>query len=235
MPPLADPNLDIAALLLDLSEVYRPAPKFWGYKHASRSIRRHPEFLSDLTEKDILKIPGVGPASLRVVREFLDAGASSTVDRLVRESGKANEIDARRALRRHFLSAAMVRKVLSEPKRGALKREDYLGDFQMHSRGSDGADTIEMLAKGCIKRGYRCMCVTDHSYGLPIAGGMKMDEMRAQAFTSLATRAAACSIPVRASSPTGPWCSNGRQKLHTPGWPGFPQVASSIAGHLPKY
>ena len=74
----------------------------------------------------------------------------------------------------------MVRKVLSEPKRGAVKREEYLGDFQMHSRGSDGTDTIEMLAKGCMKRGYRCMCVTDHSYGLPIAGGMKMDEMRAQ-------------------------------------------------------
>ena len=74
----------------------------------------------------------------------------------------------------------MVRKVLSEPKRGAVKREEYLGDFQMHSRGSDGSDTIEMLAKGCMKRGYRCMCVTDHSYGLPIAGGMKMDEMRAQ-------------------------------------------------------
>ena len=70
--------------------------------------------------------------------------------------------------------------MLAEPKRGAVRREEYLGDFQMHSRGSDGSDTIEMLAKGCIKRGYQCMCVTDHSYGLPIAGGMKMDELRAQ-------------------------------------------------------
>src|SRR5688572_32381223 len=180
MPPASDPNLDIAALLLDLSEVYRPAPKFWGYKNASRSIRRHPVFLTDLSDKEILKIPGVGPASLRVVREFLDTGESATVTRIVGESGKAKEIEARRALRRNFLSAAMVRKVLSEPKRGAVKREEYLGDFQMHSRGSDGSDTIEMLAKGCMKRGYRCMCVTDHSYGLPIAGGMKMDEMRAQ-------------------------------------------------------
>ena len=177
---MTDPNLDIAALLLDLSEVYRPSPKFWGYKNASRSIRRHPEFLSEMTEKDILKIPGVGPASLRVVREFLDAGESATVDRIVGESGKMKEIEARRALRRNFLSAAMVRKVLSEPKRGFVRREDYLGDFQMHSRGSDGADTIEMLANGCMKRGYRCMCVTDHSYGLPIAGGMTMDEMREQ-------------------------------------------------------
>jgi len=74
----------------------------------------------------------------------------------------------------------MVRKVLSEPKRGAVTREEYLGDFQLHSRGSDGADTIEVLAKGCMTRGYQCMCVTDHSYGLPIAGGMRMDEMRAQ-------------------------------------------------------
>jgi histidinol phosphatase-like PHP family hydrolase len=177
---MTDANLDIAALLLDLSEVYRPSPKFWGYKNASRSIRRYPEFLSDLTEAEILKIPGVGPASLRVVREFLDGGESPTVARIVAESGKARDIETRRALRRNFLSAAMVKKVLTEPKRGAVKREEYLGDFQMHSRGSDGADTIEMLAKACIKRGYQCLCVTDHSYGLPIAGGMKMDEMRAQ-------------------------------------------------------
>ena len=177
---MTDTNLAIAALLLDLSEVYRPAPKFWGYKNASRSIRRHPEFLSDLSDKEILKIPGVGPASLRVVREFLDRGESPTVDRIVGESGKAKEIEARRALRRNFLSAAMVRKVLEEPRRGAVKREEYLGDFQMHSRGSDGADSVEVLAKGCMKRGYRCMCVTDHSYGLPIAGGMTMEEMRAQ-------------------------------------------------------
>ena len=178
---MTDANLDIAALLLDLSEVYRPAPKFWGYKNASRSIRRHPEFLSDLTEKEILKIAGVGPASLRVVREFLDAGESPTVDAHRRARAAKPKRSRRGALlRRNFLSAAMVRKVLAEPKRGAVKREEYFGDFQMHSRGSDGTDTIEMLAKGCMKRGYRCMCVTDHSYGLPIAGGMKMDEMRAQ-------------------------------------------------------
>jgi histidinol phosphatase-like PHP family hydrolase len=180
MPTLDDPNLEVAALLLDLSEVYRPSPKFWGYKNASRSIRRHPAFLSELTDKEILKIPGVGPASLRVVREYLDAGESPTVNRIVGESGKLKEIDARRALRRNFLSAAMVQKVLAEPKRGALTREEYLGDFQMHSRGSDGSDSVEKLAKGCMKRGYRCLCVTDHSYGLPIAGGMSMEEFRAQ-------------------------------------------------------
>lgn len=177
---MKDANLDIAALLLDLSEAYRPAPKFWGYKNASRSIRRHPEFLTGLTDKEILKIPGIGPGSLRIVREYLDTGESPTVERVIGENGKSRDVTARRALRRNFLSAAMVRKVLSQSLRGAVTREEYFGDFQMHSRGSDGADTVEQLAKACLKRGYRCMCVTDHSYGLPIAGGMTMEEMRAQ-------------------------------------------------------
>lgn len=177
---LDDPNLSIAALLLDVAEVYKPSPRFWGYKNASRSIRRHPLFLSDLTDKEILKIPGVGPATLRIVHEVVDSGESPTVARIVAESGKEKEIAARRALRRNFLSAAMVQKVLSVPRRGAVAVEDYGGDFQMHSRGSDGADSIETLVGGCIARGYRCMCVTDHSYGLPIAGGMSMHDIRAQ-------------------------------------------------------
>jgi histidinol phosphatase-like PHP family hydrolase len=177
---MIDENLEIASLLLDLSEVYRPSARFWGYKNAARSIRRHPEFLSELSDREILMIPGVGPASLRVVREYLDGGESGTVAGIVRESGKAEEIESRRALRRNFLSAAIVQRVLGESGNGAIGRDQYLGDFQMHSRGSDGADSIEALAQGCRARGYRCMCVTDHSYGLPIAGGMSLDEMRAQ-------------------------------------------------------
>lgn len=174
-----DENIEIAGLLLDLSEVYRPSPRFWGYKNAARSIRRHPQFLSELADKDILKIPGVGPASLRVVREYLDGGASPTVDRIVAGSTKQKEVTVRRGLRRNFLSAAMVRRVLSGRRRG-VGLADYKGDFQMHSTGSDGADTVEELAEACVARGYECMCVTDHSYGLPIAGGMTMGEIRAQ-------------------------------------------------------
>jgi len=38
-PVVTDPNLEIAALLLDLAEVYKPSPRFWGYKNASRCLR----------------------------------------------------------------------------------------------------------------------------------------------------------------------------------------------------
>jgi putative hydrolase len=191
-PKLDDPNQDVATLILDLAEVYRPSPRYWGYKRASRTIRRHPQFLSELSEAEILKIPNIGPATMRIVREFLDMGESPTVNRIIAESGKAPEIEQRRAMRRNFISAAMVARVLAEPtvstasgvvprsRYRAIRREEYLGDFQMHSRGSDGSDTVAQLAKGCRKRGYRCMAVTDHSYGLPIAGGMSVTELRAQ-------------------------------------------------------
>jgi histidinol phosphatase-like PHP family hydrolase len=175
-----DPNQAVAMQVLDLAEVYRPAPRYWGYKQAARAIRRYPRFITDLTDAEILKIPGVGPATMRIVREVLDEGRSPTVERAIAGSGKRREIEQRAPLRRNFLSEAMVRHVLAQPKRGAVTREQYGGDFQMHSRGSDGADTVAQLARACITRGYRCMAVTDHSYGLPIAGGMSMDEMRAQ-------------------------------------------------------
>jgi putative hydrolase len=177
---LEDPNQHIAMLVLDVAEAYRPAPRYWGYKQASRAIRRYPRFITELTEREILKIPGVGPATMRIVREYLAEGRSPTAARIIADSGKQREIEQREPLRKHFLSAAMVEKVLAEPKPGAIARDDYGGDFQMHSRGSDGSDSVAMLARACLDRGYRCMAVTDHSYGLPIAGGMSMDEMRAQ-------------------------------------------------------
>jgi putative hydrolase len=176
----ADPNQDIATLLLDLSEVYRPAARYWGYKQASRAIRRYPHVVTDLPDREILKIPGVGPATVRIIREFLDEGRSATVERRIAESGKQKEIEQRAPLRRNFISESLVRNVLGQSKRGVVTREEYGGDFQMHSRGSDGSDTVAMLARACLARGYRCMAVTDHSYGLPIAGGMSMDQMRAQ-------------------------------------------------------
>jgi len=46
----------------------------------------------------------------------------------------------------------------------------------MHSEWSDGNATVADLAGACRARGYAYAAVTDHSYGLQIAGGMSMDE-----------------------------------------------------------
>jgi histidinol phosphatase-like PHP family hydrolase len=102
------------------------------------------------------------------------------VEAAIEKSGRRKDIEARRKLRRHFLSGAMVARTLSESSPPALAAEDHQADFQMHSHGSDGSDSVAVLARACRARGYRCMAVTDHSYGLPIAGGMAIDAFRAQ-------------------------------------------------------
>ena len=50
----------------------------------------------------------------------------------------------------------------------------------MHSEWSDGSPTVEEIAAACLARGYQYAAVTDHSYGLRIAGGMSMAEAAAQ-------------------------------------------------------
>ena len=50
----------------------------------------------------------------------------------------------------------------------------------MHSEWSDGSPTVQDIADACVQRGYQYAAVTDHSYGLKIAGGMSMAEAAAQ-------------------------------------------------------
>lgn len=122
-------------------------------------------------------IPNIGPSSERVIREVLETGASATVEKAVRESSRPSEVARSRTLREHFLSRAQVVAALGAASRGALKASDYRGDLQMHSVWSDGSQTLDDIVAAGIERGYRFCAVTDHSYGLPIAGGMSMDEV----------------------------------------------------------
>ena len=79
-----------------------------------------------------------------------------------------------------FLSRAEVRRILVDPSFSDPSLEDYRGDLQMHSEWSDGAPTVQQIADACLQRGYRYAAVTDHSYGLRIAGGMSMAEAAQQ-------------------------------------------------------
>jgi histidinol phosphatase-like PHP family hydrolase len=50
----------------------------------------------------------------------------------------------------------------------------------MHSVWSDGSEPLESIADACLVRGHRCAGMTDHSYGLSIAGGMTMEQVAQQ-------------------------------------------------------
>ncbi len=59
-----------------------------------------------------------------------------------------------------------------------LELKDIKGDLHVHSRWSDGTNTIEDIAQYCINKGYKYVAVTDHSQGLKIAGGLNLADLK---------------------------------------------------------
>jgi len=174
----ADVNAVVGGYLRDLAFAQSLRQKMFGYKRAAAAIFGLDTPLTDLVGPDGTwpKIPGIGPGSARVIREVLETGGSPTVEQAIETSGRRADIDRRRQLRRHFLSRAEVRRVLSDPAFAGPTIEQYQGDLQMHSEWSDGSSTVQDIAEACLERGYRYSAVTDHSYGLRIAGGLSMLE-----------------------------------------------------------
>lgn len=59
--------------------------------------------------------------------------------------------------------------------------EDIRGDLQMHTTWSDGADSVEEMARACLQRGYAYLALTDHSGGqLAMVQGLTPEKVRGQ-------------------------------------------------------
>lgn len=174
----ADVNAVVGGYLRDLAFAQASQQKMFGYKRAAAAIFSLDVPLTDLIGPDgtLPRIPGIGPGSTRIIHEILDTGESLTVERAIEQSERRTEIARRRQLRGHFLSRAEVRRVLSDPAFDGPTLQVYRGDLQMHSEWSDGSPSVHDIAEACLRRGYHYTAVTDHSYGLTIAGGMSMVE-----------------------------------------------------------
>jgi len=58
-----------------------------------------------------------------------------------------------------------------------VRLEDIRGDLQMHSKWSDGANTLRDLAHAARVLGYEYIAVTDHSPRVRVAGGMSIEKV----------------------------------------------------------
>lgn len=177
-----DTNGRIAALLRDLASVQKSTQSKWGYKRAAAAVLALDDPIETYVQPDgsLRKIPNVGPRSTTVILEVLASGSSPTVERAIAESGQARNVQSRREFRRHFLSRAQVLAALHSEKLGGPSLREYRGDLQMHSVWSDGSQTLDDIANAAIARGYSFCAITDHSYGLPIAGGVSMADLAEQ-------------------------------------------------------
>ncbi len=57
---------------------------------------------------------------------------------------------------------------------------DIRGDLHVHTKWSDGRDTVEAMAKAAIQRGYEYIVISDHSKRVRIAKGLAEEKLREQ-------------------------------------------------------
>lgn len=57
---------------------------------------------------------------------------------------------------------------------------DIKGDLHIHTRYSDGINTIEENVQRAIELGYQYLAITDHSQSLTVAGGLKAEDLARQ-------------------------------------------------------
>ena len=69
---------------------------------------------------------------------------------------------------------AVLKKSLPE----LVEFSDIKGDFHVHSRWSDGANSIDEIAKAARERGYQYLAVTDHSQSLKVARGLSVEDLK---------------------------------------------------------
>ena len=181
---MRDVNVEVAGWLRDLAFAQASVQSRWGYKRAASAVMYLPVQIDTLLNPDgtLQKVHGIGPASTRVILEVLRDGASVTVDLAVEtaEPKVRADILRRRGLRSNFLSRAATEAALRSSLLQGVSRADVRCDLQMHSDWSDGSQTLEQMVETAIARGYSHSAVTDHSYGLPIAGGLSMASVAEQ-------------------------------------------------------
>ena len=171
-----DLNMEVVGELYDLSLLHSSPHGRIAYRRAAQAVWRLDRPLDVwAAERPLRDIRNIGPASERIILEHLEHGASPTVARALEKSGAGAKIEEARRHRTNFLSRAAVALVLRLPGE-PVRREQLRGDLQMHTEWSDGAESIARMAEAGRARGYDWIGVSDHSYGLRIAGGMSMED-----------------------------------------------------------
>jgi len=80
--------------------------------------------------------------------------------------------------REGFLSAAEASRVVADS--GALDPRQLRGAAHWHTRASDGAATLDAMARTCLRRGATWAVVTDHTRGLACVNGLDAEGIELQ-------------------------------------------------------
>lgn len=157
------PNSAIAELLALAAETAK-MPLQKALRRASRKALMWPDEASVMVQQDrsLTELPGVGPSLNKIIRRWMD---------------NSPDVPAPPEIRAHFLTLTEARAALAQQPAWFA---EVKGDLQMHTQWSDGAATVEEMARAAAERGYEYIAITDHSKGLKIAGGINEEQLQQQ-------------------------------------------------------
>jgi hypothetical protein len=157
-------NTDIAELLAQEAES-ESGILSRAFRRAARAAFLWPEEVAAVVaqNRSVTELRAIGPFIERQIKRWLD-----------KPPQKNNKPPA---IRQDFISLAEARQLLVRTRAWPM---NLRGDLQMHSRWSDGSDTIAEMADAASERSYEYIAITDHSKGLKIAGGINERELARQ-------------------------------------------------------
>ncbi|MGE5235968.1 MAG: hypothetical protein ACM3O7_06450 [Acidobacteriota bacterium] len=165
-------NAPLARALFDLAESHPPGEERLALLRAAYAVFDHPTELGRQR-----RLPATVPLEtlpvVAMLRSALSADAlSAAVERLAGPHRSQNG-----HTREGFLAAAEVRVVLA----GEGPDPRHLrGAVHWHTRASDGAATLDAMARACQRRGASWAVVSDHSRGLACVNGLDSEGVALQ-------------------------------------------------------
>ena len=172
-PPAVPSNADLARALFELAESHPPGELRLDLLRAAYAVFDCPRELDGVRRlPELVPLDALPTVTMLRSCRTQDALAAAT-ERL---AGPHHTHGS--ASREGFLTAAEVERILSEVT--DLDVRQLRGAVHWHTRASDGAATLEAMARTCLRRGAAWAVVTDHTRGLACVNGLDAEGVAIQ-------------------------------------------------------
>ncbi|MEW6337721.1 MAG: hypothetical protein AB1625_10025 [Acidobacteriota bacterium] len=158
-------NAHLAEALFRLAESHPPGDLRLGLLRAAYAVFDHPREL-DRQRQVPATIPLEALPTVSMLRAALSEDALAAVVQRLSGPHPVRHTHTREG----YLTAAEVDAVLTED--GELDPAHLRGAVHWHTRASDGATTLEAMARACSRRGASWAVVADHTRGLACVIGL---------------------------------------------------------------
>lgn len=166
-------NAVLAEALFQLADSHVPGDDRLALLRAAYAVFDHPRELAGCR-----RLPETVPLdALPIVTMLRQCQGPDAVHAAVQRLAGPHRPN-RAGSRQGFLTAAEVGTVLErEPH---LRPQELRGAVHWHTRASDGAASLEAMARACLRRGCSWAVVCDHSRGLACVNGLDREGARMQ-------------------------------------------------------